>query len=198
VPALVDQGTACPGRRPLSAGRLSAFSRNGVRIGPERCPLWAGTSVRFQPDYADYRSFVRTLCVCFPQVRLIPGRFRDRRFGVNRSRGAGARDGSLCAGIPELLAGSPPVRAGDADLGWCHRSVGDDWVDFRRRSPVSTGRASRADSPRGAGTTSRGPDEHWFGPALHDRQPRPQFRKKPGAGGRMISGDVSHPRPPQP
>src|ERR1700678_2313811 len=38
--------------RPLSAGALSAFSRRGVRDGPERCPLSIGTSVRFEPDYA--------------------------------------------------------------------------------------------------------------------------------------------------
>ena|ERR1700677_4984338 len=38
--------------RPLSAGALSAFSRRGVRDGPERCPLSIGTGVRFEPDYA--------------------------------------------------------------------------------------------------------------------------------------------------
>ena len=31
---------------------MSAFSRNLVRITPERCPLCAGTGVRFPPDYA--------------------------------------------------------------------------------------------------------------------------------------------------
>ena len=31
---------------------MSAFSRNLVRITPERCPLWPGTGVRFPPDYA--------------------------------------------------------------------------------------------------------------------------------------------------
>ena len=31
---------------------MSAFSRNLVRITPERCPLCVGTGVRFPPDYA--------------------------------------------------------------------------------------------------------------------------------------------------
>ncbi|HTT92712.1 MAG TPA: nucleotidyl transferase AbiEii/AbiGii toxin family protein, partial [Acidimicrobiales bacterium] len=37
---------------------VSAFSRNLVRITPERCPLCAGTGVRFPPDYALNRTWV--------------------------------------------------------------------------------------------------------------------------------------------
>ena len=48
VPSWVDQGATHP-RRGLE---VSAFSRNLVRITPERCPLCAGTGVRFPPDYA--------------------------------------------------------------------------------------------------------------------------------------------------
>jgi Acetyltransferase (GNAT) domain len=48
VPSWVDQGAT----HPLRGLEVSAFSRNLVRITPERCPLCAGTGVRFPPDYA--------------------------------------------------------------------------------------------------------------------------------------------------
>jgi hypothetical protein len=38
---------------------VSAFSRNLVRITPERCPLCVGTGVRFPPDYAITRASSR-------------------------------------------------------------------------------------------------------------------------------------------
>ena len=57
---------------------MSAFSRNLVRITPERCPLCAGTGVRFPPDYAPGRRRVRGIAAqsIFVTLLLMAGNFR--------------------------------------------------------------------------------------------------------------------------